>query len=80
MPLGKAPAGRVGQMPKISSPTNPMRLAGGGAFILPSMVGVVQPPNERQTLPERDGVRFQSLRTSIAREVHETTLRLRREC
>jgi hypothetical protein len=25
-------------MPKISNPTNPMRPAGGGAFILPSLV------------------------------------------
>jgi hypothetical protein len=37
--LAKAPAGPVCQTPKISYPTNPMRLAGGGAFILPSMVG-----------------------------------------
>jgi hypothetical protein len=35
----KAPAGRVCQMPKIFNPANHMRPAGGGAFILPSMVG-----------------------------------------
>jgi hypothetical protein len=34
--LAKAPARWVGQMPKISNPTNHMRRAGGGAFILPS--------------------------------------------
>jgi hypothetical protein len=34
--LAKAPAGQVGQMPKISNPTNHMRRAGGGAFILQS--------------------------------------------
>src|SRR5208337_3222982 len=33
----EAPAGRAGQMPKISNPTNHMRPAGGGAFILPSV-------------------------------------------
>jgi hypothetical protein len=33
---GEAPAGQVGQMPKISNPTNHMRRAGGGAFILQS--------------------------------------------
>jgi hypothetical protein len=37
--LAEAPAGPVCRMPKISNPTNPMRPAGGGAFILPSMVG-----------------------------------------
>jgi hypothetical protein len=36
----KAPAGGIGRMSKISSPTKYMRHAGGGAFILPSMVGV----------------------------------------
>jgi hypothetical protein len=35
----KTPAGPVCQTPKISNPTNPMRPTGGGAFILPSMVG-----------------------------------------
>jgi hypothetical protein len=34
--LAKAPAGDAGRIPKISNPTNPMRLAGGGAFILQS--------------------------------------------
>jgi hypothetical protein len=37
--LAKAPAGPVCQTPKISNPSNHMRPAGGGAFILPSMVG-----------------------------------------
>ena len=32
----KAPAGRMAQMSKIFNPTNHMRPAGGGAFILPS--------------------------------------------
>jgi hypothetical protein len=41
--LAKAPAGPVRQTPKISNPTNHMRLAGGGAFILPSMVGASPP-------------------------------------
>src|SRR5277367_3948119 len=41
--------------------------------------GLVQPPNERQTLPERDGMRFCSLGTIPAGEMHEKTLRLRRE-
>jgi hypothetical protein len=41
--LAKAPAGSVCQMPKISNPANPMRPAGGGAFILPSMVGASPP-------------------------------------
>ena len=35
----EAPAVRTRRMPKISNPTNPMRPAGGGAFILPSVVG-----------------------------------------
>jgi hypothetical protein len=35
----KAPARMLGLMPKIPNPTNAMRPAGGGAFILPSMVG-----------------------------------------
>jgi len=35
----KAPAGPVRQTPKISNPTNHMRPPGGGAFILPSVVG-----------------------------------------
>jgi hypothetical protein len=39
----KAPAACVAQMPKISNKTNHMRLAAGGAFILPSMV-VASPP------------------------------------
>jgi hypothetical protein len=34
--LAKAPASRIGWMPKISNPNNHMRPAGGGAFILPS--------------------------------------------
>src|SRR5208337_366640 len=34
-----APAGRIGWMSKIPNPTNHMRPAGGGAFILPSLVG-----------------------------------------
>jgi hypothetical protein len=34
--LAKAPAGRIGRMAKISYPTNHMRHAGGGAFILQS--------------------------------------------
>jgi hypothetical protein len=37
--MAKVPAGLVCQAPKISNPNNHMRLAGGGAFILPSMVG-----------------------------------------
>jgi len=37
--LTKAPAGPICQTPKIFNPTNPMRPAEGGAFILPSMVG-----------------------------------------
>jgi hypothetical protein len=37
--LAKAPAGPVCQTPKISNPTSHMRPTGGGAFILPSMVG-----------------------------------------
>jgi hypothetical protein len=41
--LAKAPAGPVCQMPKISNPTNHMRPAGGGAFILPSMVSASPP-------------------------------------
>jgi hypothetical protein len=43
MYLAKAPAGRFVWMPKMSNPTNHMRPAGGGAFILPSMV-VASPP------------------------------------
>ena len=39
----KAPAAQAGWMSKISNPTNHMRPAGGGAFILPSMVGVSPP-------------------------------------
>jgi hypothetical protein len=35
----KAPASTLGLMPKIPNPTNHMRPAAGGAFILPSMVG-----------------------------------------
>src|SRR5271165_6725628 len=35
----KAPAGQTGQMSKTSNPANHMRPAGGGAFILPSVVG-----------------------------------------
>jgi hypothetical protein len=35
----KAPAAQTGWMSKISNPTNHMRPAGGGAFILQSMVG-----------------------------------------
>ncbi len=35
----KAPAGRIDWMSKISNPTNHMRPARGGAFILPSVVG-----------------------------------------
>jgi hypothetical protein len=34
--VAEAPAGPVRQTPKISNPTNHMRLAGGGAFILQS--------------------------------------------
>jgi hypothetical protein len=41
--------------------------------------GLIQSPNERQSLPERDGMRFCSLGTIPVREVHEKTLRLRRE-
>ncbi len=41
--------------------------------------GIIQPPNERQSLPERDGMRFCSLGTIPAGEMHEKTLRLRRE-
>jgi hypothetical protein len=37
--LAKAPAGRVWQTPKISTPNNHMRPAEGGAFILRSVVG-----------------------------------------
>src|ERR1700722_20302613 len=37
----EAPAGRMARMPKISNPTNYMRPAGGGAFILPSLVGTL---------------------------------------
>ena len=52
-------------------------------FILPSMVapphGLIQSPNERQSLPEYDGMRFCSLGTIPAGEMHEKTLRLRRE-
>jgi hypothetical protein len=36
----EAPAGRIGWMSKIFNPTNHMRPAGGGAFILPSLVGM----------------------------------------
>jgi hypothetical protein len=39
----KAPAGWMGRLSKISKPTNHIRLAGGGAFILPSMVGASPP-------------------------------------
>jgi hypothetical protein len=35
----KAPAGRASRMPKNTKPTNHMHPVGGGAFILPSMVG-----------------------------------------
>ena len=41
--------------------------------------GLIQSPNERQSLPERDGMRFCSLGTIPAGEMHEKTLRLRRE-
>jgi hypothetical protein len=41
--LAKAPAGPVCQTPKISNPTNHIRPAEGGAFILPSMVGASPP-------------------------------------
>src|ERR1700733_5577273 len=41
--------------------------------------GLIGPPNERQGLPERDGMRFCSLGTIRVGEVHEKTLRLRQE-
>jgi hypothetical protein len=41
--LANAPAGPVRQTMKISNPTNHMRPAEGGAFILPSMVGASPP-------------------------------------
>jgi len=41
--LAKAPAGPVCETPKISNPTNHIRPAEGGAFILPSMVGASPP-------------------------------------
>ena len=71
-------------MAKNHNPTNHLRLPDSGAFILPSMVGalptgLIQSPNERQSLPERDGTRFCSLGTIPAGEMHEKTLRLRRE-
>src|SRR5580658_5072935 len=36
--------------------------------------GLIQLPNERQSLPERDGMRFCSLGTIPAGEMHEETL------
>ena len=41
--------------------------------------GLIQSPNERQSLPERDGMRFCLLGTIPAGEMHEKTLRLGRE-